>query len=143
MSLDALRLSALDIIAMTPEGDTDADSLDLSGGPLEARLLSHATRVRPAGVPADAVASIDLERDPAWSADVITLPDLLSLARTVRELLEGARALEPRDLTSPGDSDPDATSIDTSDLASRAGRAVAALQSAIATLTTAMANGDP
>ena len=57
--LRALRLSALDVVAMAPAGDPDARQRAR-----EAPDRALRARVRPAGVPADAVASIDLRAIP-------------------------------------------------------------------------------
>ena len=64
-------------------------------------------------------ASWSLERDPAWTPAQLGLAEFLELARAVRELLDGARPLDARDLALPGAAtDP---GIDAADLAARDG----------------------
>ena len=93
--LSVLRLSALDALAMTPAGGpAGATEIELA-------LLDRFAAVRPAGVGADATPELVLERDPAWTAAQLGLAEFLELARAVRELLEGARPLDARDLALP------------------------------------------
>jgi hypothetical protein len=125
-TLDVLGVSALDVcaaaVAAAPAGATE----------LELRLLDHFDRNRPEGVPADADAAVDAARDPAWSADVLSVGELLEVARQVRELIAGARPLDARDLALPGEAgDP---GVDADDLAKRAAAAVRALDDARAAL---------
>jgi len=129
--ISVLRLSALDVVAMAPAGDPGGAS------ELEQRLIEHFARKRPERVPATASVALDSARDPAWTAGVIDLTDLSELARSVHALLDGARPVEPRDLTLPGDAAP--ATVDAADLAARAGIAVAALKRARATLAAAIA----
>ena len=132
-TLDVLRLSALDVVAMAPTGDpAGASSLELA-------LLDHFARTRPAGAPSTATPSLDLARDPAWRPDELTLVELVELARSVRELLEGARAVEARDLARPGEAG--AAGIDGADLAARAAVAVGALAAARSALAAALPTG--
>ena len=64
-------------------------------------------------------------RDPAWTPDLLSLDEFQELARAVRELLEGARALDARDLAVPGPTvDP---GIDAAELAARTALATEAL----------------
>ena len=78
--------------------------------------------MRPAGV-APTRPELVLERDPAWTAEQLGLAEFLELARAVRELLEGARPLDARDLALPGPTtDP---GIDAADLAARTAIATA------------------
>ncbi|MDA0171420.1 hypothetical protein OJ998_20135 [Solirubrobacter taibaiensis] len=64
-------------------------------------------------------------RDTTWPATALTLDEFFELARSVRELLDGARPLDARDLSLP---DPAlAPGVDAVDLAARAQLAVAAL----------------
>jgi hypothetical protein len=127
MRLAALRLSALDAIAMAPGG--------ASTGPTEIELamLEHARRVRPAGVPADATARLELARDPGWPATDLGLGEFLELARATRELLDGARAADTSDLGPTGVTA--ATEADAADLAARAALATDALRGARSRLT--------
>ncbi|HEY3019349.1 MAG TPA: hypothetical protein VGJ32_04110, partial [Solirubrobacteraceae bacterium] len=131
--LRVLSLSALDVVAMAPTGDPAGAS------ELELRLLDHFARVRPAGVPDAATPALDLARDPAWGAAEFGLTELVEIARALRELLEGARALDARDLALPGETG--GTGFDGADLAARAGIAVGALEGARSALAAAIAAG--
>ncbi len=131
--LSVLRLSALDALAMTPAGGpAGATEIELA-------LLDRFAAVRPAGVSADATPELVLERDPAWTPAQLGLAEFLELARAVRELLEGARPLDARDLalpsvtTNPG--------IDAADLAARTAIATRALQDTRAQLSAALGGG--
>ena len=130
-----LRLSALDALAMTPAGGpAGATEIELA-------LLDHFAAVRPAGVGADATPELVLERDPAWTAAQLGLAEFLELARAVRELLEGARPLDARDLALPSvTTDP---GIDAADLAARTAIATRALRDARAQLAAALGSGQP
>ncbi|HEX2442261.1 MAG TPA: hypothetical protein VHT71_28370, partial [Methylomirabilota bacterium] len=132
-TLQVLRLSALDVVAMAPTGDpAGASSLELA-------LLDYFANTRPAGVPSGTAPALDLTRDPAWADGDLTLVELVELARTVRELLEGARTLEPRDLARPGESG--TGTADDANLAARAALAVNALAAARSALATAIPTG--
>jgi hypothetical protein len=123
-TLDVLNVSALDVCAAAaaPAGATE----------LELRLLDHFDRNRPESVPAHADAAVDAARDPAWSADVLSLGELMEVARQVHELIAGARPLDSRDLALPGEvGDP---GVDTNELAKRAAVAAEALDAARAAL---------
>jgi hypothetical protein len=125
-TFDVLGLSALDVcaaaVAAAPAGATE----------LELRLLDHFSGNRPKGVPAEAEVAVDAARDPAWSADVLSLGELMEVARQARELIAGARPLDARDLALPGEvSDP---GVDADELAKRAAAAVKALDDAHAAL---------
>ena len=80
-----------------------------------------------------------LERDPAWTAAQLGLAEFLELARAVRELLDGARPLDARDLALP-DPAPD-PGIDAADLAARTAIATGALRDARAQLRRRSAAG--
>jgi hypothetical protein len=131
-TLDVLNVSALDVcaaaVAAAPGGATE----------LELRLLDHFGRNRPKGVPADAAVAVDPARDPSWSADVLSLGELMEAARQARELIAGARPLDARDLALPGE--PADPGVDTAELAKRAAAAVQALDDALAALA---AGDDP
>ncbi|HEY7077908.1 MAG TPA: hypothetical protein VH418_21170, partial [Solirubrobacteraceae bacterium] len=125
-TFDVLNLSALDVcaaaVAAAPAGATE----------LELRLIDSFARNRPKKVPADAAVSLDVARDPAWGADVLSLGELMEAARQARELIAGARPLDARDLALPGEA-ADA-GVDAEDLAKRAAAAVQALDDARAAL---------
>ncbi len=129
--LSTLRLSALDALAMIP-----------SGGPAGATEIEQA--LLDGSAPG---AQLVLERDPAWTPGQLGLGEFLELARTVRELIDGARALDARDLTVPNQAANLATSpgtapgIDTPDLAARTAIAVNALTTTRTRLAAALAGG--
>ena len=133
--LGVLGLSALDALAMTPAGGpAGATEIELA-------LLDHFATVRPAGVGIDATIELVLERDPAWTAGQLGLAEFLELARAVRELLEGARPLDARDLALPSvTTDP---GIDAPDLAARTAIATSALRDVRAQLAAALGSGQP
>jgi hypothetical protein len=133
--LSVLRLSALDVLAMTPAGGpAGATEIELA-------LLDRFAEVRPAGVGTDATPELVLERDPAWVAAQLGLAEFLELARAIRELLEGARPLDARDLALPSvTTDP---GIDADDLAARTTIATRALQDARAQLGAALGSAPP
>ena len=126
--LSALRLSALDLVAMAaPGGPAGATEIEL-------RLLDHFAHARPAGVPADVPVELELAPDPSWPADALGLGEALEIARELHDLVAGARAVDGRDLVLPGESaDP---GVDAGDLAARAAVAVSALDAARAALAT-------
>ncbi|HEY7076888.1 MAG TPA: hypothetical protein VH418_16030, partial [Solirubrobacteraceae bacterium] len=122
-NLSVLKLSALDAVAMAP-----------AGGPAGSTEIEQALIARLGG-------ELVPDRDPAWTPDQLSLAEFLELARAVRELLEGARALDARDLAAPGPTtDP---GIDAADLAARAAIATGALADARAKLAAAHAGGTP
>ncbi|HEY6892110.1 MAG TPA: hypothetical protein VI300_30180, partial [Solirubrobacter sp.] len=124
--LSVLKLSALDVLAMTPAGGP-AGATDV-----ELALLDRFAKP-------DATVELVLDRDPAWTPAQLGLGEFLELARAVRELLEGARALDARDLALPGPTtDP---GIDAADLAARTAIATGALQDARTRLKAALAPG--
>jgi len=121
--LSVLKLSALDALALTP-----------AGGPAGATEIEQALIARLGG-------ELIPDRDPAWTPDQLSLAEFFELARAVRELLEGARPLDARDLAVPGPTtDP---GIDAADLAARAAIATGALADARARLSAALAGGTP
>jgi hypothetical protein len=121
--LSVLRLSALDALALAP-----------AGGPGGATEIEQALLARLGG-------ELVPDRDPAWTPDQLSLAEFLELARAVRELLEGARPLDARDLAVPGPTtDP---GIDAADLAARAAIATGALADARTKLSAALAGGTP
>jgi hypothetical protein len=123
--LGVLKLSALDALAMTPHG-----------GPGGATAIEQALLDR-LGPDAELV----LERDPAWTPDKLGLGEFLELARAVRDLMEGARPLDARDLALPDPAtDP---AIDAAELAARATIATDALAATRTQLTAAISGGTP
>jgi seryl-tRNA synthetase len=120
--LEALRLSALDVcaaaVSAAPAGATE----------LELRLLDHVARNRPDGVPADADVELELERDSSWAGDVLSLAELMEVARQLRELLLGARTLDARDFALPSETTD--AGVNMAELARRAAFALDALEGA-------------
>jgi hypothetical protein len=134
ISLDQIGAGSLDLLAMAGS----ADKAQLSE--LEQRVLYQASGQLTPGAPTPQVqfsGALDRSND-------ITVPDLLVLLRSARDLLSAARALKPADLSTPDQ--PDNAPLDAADLddrasaaASQAGKVVGeltaqctALQSAIA-----------
>jgi hypothetical protein len=110
---------------MTPQGGPGGAT------PIEQALLDHL------GPDAELV----LERDPTWTPDKLGLAEFIELARTVRELLEGARPLDARDLALPDPAtDP---RIDAAELAARAATATRALADTRKQLAAALSGGTP
>ena len=121
--LSVLKLSALDALALAP-----------AGGPAGATEIEQALIARLGG-------ELVPDRDPAWMPDQLSLAEFLEFARAVRELLEGARPLDARDLAVPGPAtDP---GIDAADLAARAAIATGALADVRTKLSAALAGGTP
>ncbi|MCX5065997.1 hypothetical protein OOJ91_08885 [Micromonospora lupini] len=121
--LSVLKLSALDALALSP-----------AGGPTGQTEVEQALSARLGGplVP---------DRDPTWTPAQLSLAEFLELARAARELIEGARPLDARDLALPGPTtDP---GIDLADLAARAAIATGALADTRTKLSAALAGGPP
>lgn len=115
VSLADLGLSALDVVALarrvSPEG----------GGELDARIAWYAA----SGLGIASPVTIDHGRGTASPLAVVTFLELLEVARLLGDVLAGARALRPVDLT------PDATGAQTGDAADLLARAADARQSLI------------
>jgi hypothetical protein len=121
--LSVLKLSALDALALAP-----------AGGPAGATEIEQALIARLGG-------ELVPDRDPAWMPHQLSLAEFLELARAVRELLEGARPLDARDLAVPGPTTD--LGIDAANLAARAAIATDALANARTKLSAALAGGTP
>ena len=116
---DELGLAPLDVLAF-PEA--------ANGGPeLEARVLAAANAHRPATLAAAVAAAVTAERDPAWSAQTVGLPELLVLARAAARAVNGARALTPADVAGPSDTP---FAVDMAELQARADAAETQLRAA-------------
>ena len=132
-NLSVLKLSALDALALAP-----------AGGPAGATEIEQALIARLGG-------ELVPDRDPAWIPDQLSLAEFLELARAVRELLEGARPLDARDLAVPGPTtnpgidaaDLAARAAIAADLATRTAIATGALADARTKLSAALAGGTP
>ena len=59
----------------------------------------HAARTAHPGFPGEI--TLVLDRDPAWGANVFTLPELSEIVAAIRALIVDGRALDARDLASP------------------------------------------
>jgi hypothetical protein len=116
LTLDQLALSPLDVVYLAERAaEPQLPELDqrLAAAFVAARLAGGL-----AGVPAGAMPTLDLGRDPAWPPSVPGMEELAELARAVRALVASARAATGADLTPP-DVTPGATA-DLTDLATRA-----------------------
>jgi len=128
VSLAHLQADPLDTLAMASAADIAQSS------ELEQRLLYAAL----ASLPGDATNDqIVFERDPAWSQDRISFPELLVLARSLRDLLGNVRPLAPQDLIEPQQTQP-GTLVEMNELRARATAALNALNTAINQLDTAV-----
>ena len=127
--LASLALSPLDVVYTTssPQGAQRTE--------LEERLRYHVARTQ--SVPAGADIRPTYGRAPTLPADNFSLGELVEVARTVRALLAGARAIDSRDLAAQGDA-PDAGISGIDDLSGRATAAQKSLTNALAALRAAL-----
>jgi hypothetical protein len=115
MTLADLAIGPLDVLAMSP---SERDG----------RLTRLAWSRRPSTTPAGSSVQLQLARDPAWTADKLSMGELMTVAVSATALIAGARAATAVDFTTPGQNvDP---AIDLTDLKTRADNAVAALNTA-------------
>ncbi|RPH77125.1 MAG: hypothetical protein EHM80_13170, partial [Nitrospiraceae bacterium] len=126
LSLNQLQLSPLDVVFMI-EGDEEAQRSEL-----EQRAVAHLLQTRPEALSSAADVRLSFGRDPAWPMDVMSLGELVEVAKTIRKLLAGARAIDGRDLSMP--EAPAPSKIDANEFTQRVDRLVAALQQAQAAL---------
>jgi hypothetical protein len=126
LSLNRLQLSPLDVVFMV-EGHEEAQRSEL-----EQRLLAQLLQTRPDGISHEAEARVSFDRDPAWPADILSLGELVEVARTIRKLIAGARAIDGRDLSLP--EAPALSQVDASEFTLRVDRLVDALRQAQAIL---------
>ncbi len=128
VSLHDLDLRPLDALALADLSDTPQK------GEIEARILYAAA------VPAGAT-QIGIDFAPAALGPAsISFPDFFFLARSLRSLISSARPLNPQDLTVPEATAANAGgALDPTDLPTRAGDAVTALQNDLAALNAAAA----
>ena len=91
----------------------------------------------PSGVPATAALRLLPANDHHLAADKRALPDVLALARAISTLLASARALDARDIATPGAVD---TGIDVGELEQRASTLRARLDDAAAAIRAALAD---
>jgi hypothetical protein len=136
VSLASLDLGPLDALAICDASDAPAQT------ELEQRILAQAAP------PATAQSVTIVYATAGLPAGTIAFPDFLAAARTLRDLVQSARALQPKDCTLP-ETDPAAAGgvVDLSDLQTRAtalrtrlASDLASLSSAAAAVTTAPEN---
>lgn len=128
LSLKELSLCPLDLLYSAPVSEPAQRS------DLEQWLIFHAMKTRntwagsPGNIPPDATLHLRFERNPQdWGTDVLSLPEVLELARALRELIN-ARAIDTQDLSQP--ETPTESGVDLDDLKDRADQAIADLNKA-------------
>ena len=122
VTLNKLQLSPLDVVFLV-EGDGEAQRSEL-----EQRLVYQLLRTRPSSVSKEAEVRLIFARNAAWQADVVGIGEMVEVARTIRKLIAGSRAVDGRDLSLP--EDPVPPGVDVDELALRADRAVNSLKEA-------------
>ncbi|MFN0120728.1 MAG: hypothetical protein ACKV2V_09525 [Blastocatellia bacterium] len=133
---NALRLSPLDVLQTGEAGE------DTRQSELEQRMLLNATRMTNGFAPRalDAPATflrVNPARDPAWPLTELSWREFSELARSVRRLVNGARALEPGDVIQG--QIPDNSGVDLDGLVTRANRAAQTFRQALSALRTRIA----
>ena len=126
LGLDALALAPLDLLSL-PEADGIPQEL-------EGRIRRVVWPTAPSGA---AQVRVLTERDPAWTPQVIGLPEWLIVLQSLARVVNGARPLAAADLVPQGDA-PGA--INTTDVQSRADTAESQMRAALASLQSATAN---
>ncbi|MFE5207225.1 hypothetical protein [Streptomyces sp. NPDC056600] len=133
------RLTALDVVgaAATTDGSQRTE--------IEQRIVHHALRTRPAGVPADAVVRlgpVDAPENPGdpGNGSRVALTELVEVAVALRDALAQARPLTPADLDLPASGGVQAA-VDAAEFAGRAAGAAAALTAVSGRVTAALADG--
>ena len=112
MTLADLAIGPLDVLAMSP---SERDG----------RLTRLAWSRRPSTTPSGSTVQLQLARDPGWTADKLSMGELMTVAASATALIAGARAATAVDFTTPDQNvDP---AIDLTDLKTRADNAVATL----------------
>jgi hypothetical protein len=122
--LNKLALSPLDLLAIPAA----------AGIPAELAARFQLAAQRPTTVPATAAITILSSRDPSWPHTTLSVDEFLILLRSLANLINAARALEPTDLVQPGNS---SGAIDNVDLQQRADAAEKQLNAAHTALTSA------
>lgn len=130
MTLADLQVDPLDVLALSNAADVAQSS------ELEQRILYTAL----VHVPDDATNyQIIFERDPAWSQDIISFPEVLVAARALRDLLGSVRPLAPQDLIEPErQAAQSGATVDINELKARATTALNALKNATDQLDSAV-----
>ena len=67
----------------------------------DARLTRLAWSRRPSTTPAGSTVQLQLARDPAWTADKLSMAELMTVAASATALIAGARAATAVDFTTP------------------------------------------
>ena len=115
MTLADLAVGPLDVLAMSP---SERDG----------RLTRLAWSRRPSATPSGSTVQLQLARDPGWTADKLSMGELMTVAASATALIAGARAATAAEFTTPDQKvDP---AIDLGDLKTRADNAAAALNTA-------------
>jgi hypothetical protein len=127
------RLSALDVVqaAATSNGAQRTE--------IEQRIVYHALRYRPSGVPANAIVRLRPSDEPE-NEDKIALTELLEVASTLRDAVAQARPLTATDLAMPA-SDGTGAPVAAAEFVGRATAARAALVGMTDRVTAALASG--
>jgi hypothetical protein len=104
---------------------------------LEERIRFHILSNQPPGTAA-AITFARVPDDPAWPPDVLSFPEVLELARRLREIVTGARPLDPNDFALPEENGPTADLFDMADLEGRAQDALTVVSGAETVLENAL-----
>ncbi len=137
LTLATVGLGALDLLALSPPPPSGAaagslDGSDLAGTDLDRWILAQclANGSLPVGS-----TSASVVYQPSAPPPLLTIPQLLTLVRSLQELIGAARPVIPMDFVSPATAVP-ASSLDLSGVAGRLTLALASLR----TLATALSN---
>ena len=125
---EKVQFGPLDLVALTIPSDGGQSELEL-------RLAVAFNNLRPHS--ATGRLRLVLARDPAWQPSVIGLAEALEVARAARELIAGARSMEPRDLLRPGADTTPTVTANLDELGARADAAVTSFAQAADRLTLA------
>jgi hypothetical protein len=129
MSFQDLALCPLDVVYWPISGDQPQLSDVEQWIAYEAMRTRNSYAGSPGDIPLQATLRLFFARDDAaWDAHGVTIPEILEIARAIRDLISGASLLDRRSLAQPGNaSDP---AIDRQDLQQRADGAIASLKTA-------------
>jgi hypothetical protein len=135
-SFDTLALSPLDLLWMA-----GPDPRAGAAGVLEQRLRYELLRSRPEGIPADAVVRLNLGRADGWGMEILSVNEVMTVARSLSSLISASRVMDPRDLEPPESAGP--ADVDVDDLGARVDRLVAAFEAAHEGLETLLGMATP
>ncbi len=130
-TLAEVGLCPLDVLAAT-----SPDVASLSETNLGARLLRHAVQL-PAAEGRTGQPELILDRAAGWETDVLSVPQLLTIADAARSLVAAGREATAQDLAPTGVST--STGIDEQELADRASTATSGLSDALTALRSSLA----